>query len=503
MHRTNFSPPTVGRMAKRIFTRDLLDRIVPDNVKTHFGGLEALVWTELNVQQDNMILRKDKDGRQRVRQSGGPMNPKFGRQFLLQIINSCRGVVSTEYIEHVLPASILKAVERSLIVNGNNHEMVVITAKRDPNLGEISQQNILAGDVLGFMILYTGECKMHNDVPALQIICSNGSDKRVANYLLYLYVKCLREHNVKKGLLEVAGGYANPGAMCLYNKFGFREDALLDTSECFPESANGTTLAMSADLEDPGYDDIDQMVVNNDAIQLKRGVEGELMCAKTSDIGQKGVLQDEYINMRVENRNYLNRLFREESRDWYQEEIDQLMVMHDVNSDLLEGDEYDMNYVKRELLEKGKKIVEVEKKTLQEYSGNHDPMGSVSSVDYLGFRSSVDSASSDSSDSSVFSSSKSKSPGTKKRGVGFGPKSKYKYKYKYKSPNTKKRRVGSKYKSPNTKKRRVGSKSKSPNTKKRRVGSKSKYKSPNTKKRRFWSRYNSNPRSVKNRRSRS
>ena len=51
--------------------------------------------------------------------------------------------------------------------------------------------------------------------------------------------------------------------------------------------------------------------------------------------------------MRVENRNYLNRLFREESRE-NQEEIDQLMVMHDVNSDLLEGDEYDMNYVKRE-----------------------------------------------------------------------------------------------------------------------------------------------------------
>jgi hypothetical protein len=435
-------------MAKRIFTRDLLDRIIPDTVKTHFRGLDALVWTELNVQQDNMVLRKGKDGHQRIKQKGGPMKPSFGGRFVRQLIRSCRGGVSTKYIGNVLGNSLKKAVLRSLTVDGNNHEIVVITSNFEPNLGEVRQRNILAGNVLGFMILYTGECGIYPNIPALQIICSNGKDKRVANYLMYLYVKCLKAHGIPKGLLEVAGGYENPGAICLYNKFGFREDALLDTLECFRESANGATLAMSADLTDPGYGDIDQKVVNGEAIQLTLGVEGEPMCAKSGDVGQRGDAQDEYIQMRVENRKYLNRLFREDD----QEKIDQLMDAHGVDRDLLEGDDQDKNYVKRELIKKGKKIVEKEKKTLQEYSGDY---GSVRSA-----------------------SPSPTSPGTKKRRFWSKSKSKSRYNSTRKSKPYSFFAPKSKSKSSSTKKRRFGTKSRS----------KSKSKSPSTKKRRSKSR---------------
>lgn len=365
-------------MAQRIYSRAFLKKLVPPNVKKHFRELEAQVWSDINVHQEGIVLRKNKHtGHRKVKQSGKEYM-LFTKELLRDIISSCSDGISERYMRVPINESLIKSVSHSLTVEGNDHEMVLITRANSPDFSEISNRNTLASEVLGFMVLYTGECKMNPTIPALQIICSSGTDKKVANYLMYLYVKGLKKRGFEKGLLEVAGGYANTSAMCLYNKYGFREDSLLDTQDCFYQSYLGRTLAMSVDLNAMSYAGLDDVVVNGGVVQLTNGIVGEPMCAKTGDIGLNKPGQKGYIDMRTKNREYLTKLFRYKNvtNDAL---IQELVDIHDVNGDLLQGDDQDAHYMKKELIEKGKKLAETEKTTLEEYSKKNRSPGSESS----------------------------------------------------------------------------------------------------------------------------
>lgn len=60
----------------------------------------------------------------------------------------------------------------------------------------------------------------------LELLCSNGLE-RGGSFLLMVYLMALNARGSTTGFLQVAHGYTNMSALCLYNKFGFVEDPYL------------------------------------------------------------------------------------------------------------------------------------------------------------------------------------------------------------------------------------------------------------------------------------
>jgi hypothetical protein len=320
--------------SKRVVSKSLLESI-PPKVKAYFNE-DLTVHTDMSYQQGN--VRKS-----RYSMTQTEATPRWDTSFLTSVINTCREGVRGGYIEDALSEGV-----KNPTTLDNKHELVVITnVTSDAKVyGPINHE-----DVLGFMLLYTGECGTHPNIPVLQIICSNGKNKKVASYLIYLYLKGLMSQGITMGLLEVAGGYDNAGALCLYNKFGFRENASLDTPDCFEESAKGDTLAMSVDLADPKYTDgaLDAVVLGGTAIQIAE--DGEPMCVKKTDIGPGGTKQKKYIKNRTDSRYIVLNNVNAENIESYMEE-QQVEYKNNIN------------VAKRHLIKKGQQLAVTEGKSL-------------------------------------------------------------------------------------------------------------------------------------------
>jgi hypothetical protein len=65
------------------------------------------------------------------------------------------------------------------------------------------------------------------DTYTLELICSGSVVKNGGSFLLMMYLLALKYNNLTIGSLQVASGYENMNALCLYDKFGFREDVSL------------------------------------------------------------------------------------------------------------------------------------------------------------------------------------------------------------------------------------------------------------------------------------
>ena len=118
--------------------------------------------------------------------------------------------------------------------------------------------------VVGFLMTELGECNNANNefgnVPALNLVCaprkhvhSNtmkecraGTCGVIGRVLLFMYLFALKRKSIHNALLELAGLYCNVKGLCLYNKFGFREDVSLVEESCFKETDN---LAMICKLD--------------------------------------------------------------------------------------------------------------------------------------------------------------------------------------------------------------------------------------------------------------
>lgn len=94
---------------------------------------------------------------------------------------------------------------------------------------------------VGFIITEYEECKTMKKTHALKLICSLG----YGDLLLYSYLHFAKEFRQQYGVLELAGHFYNMNGLCLYNKFGFREDVSMIRTDCFDSSG---TLPMKVDL---------------------------------------------------------------------------------------------------------------------------------------------------------------------------------------------------------------------------------------------------------------
>ena len=112
---------------------------------------------------------------------------------------------------------------------------------------------------------------------------------------------------------------------------------------------------MKVDLTDIGLiNDLDEVLLGNKKmVELEITTQtSEPMCDKNRDIGiADSYEQNEYIDIRTNNREYLKELFDRYDED----EIKELLTENGIDEDVLEGDGVsNINYALKELIEKGK-----------------------------------------------------------------------------------------------------------------------------------------------------
>lgn len=146
--------------------------------------------------------------------------------------------------------------------------------------------------VVGFLMTELGECNNANNdfgnVPALNLVCapkkhvhSNttaeckaGTCGVIGRVLLFTYLFALKRKKIRYALLELAGLYCNIKGLCLYNKFGFREDVSLVEESCFKETDN---LAMICNLDSIKEQELIDALILNKPIDV---VNTEPLCDK-------------------------------------------------------------------------------------------------------------------------------------------------------------------------------------------------------------------------------
>ncbi len=96
--------------------------------------------------------------------------------------------------------------------------------------------------VLGMLIVQKGECEALPKIWSLRLICSANFAYLVlpaGSYLMTLFVYQALVRREVGLILEVAGGIGeNPGAACLYERFGFRLYEDLRGDDCFADNRN-------------------------------------------------------------------------------------------------------------------------------------------------------------------------------------------------------------------------------------------------------------------------
>lgn len=143
-----------------------------------------------------------------------------------------------------------------------------------------------------------------------------------------MYVFTMYARNERFGLLELANNYDNISGLCLYNKFGFREDISMKTDkkdiECFPEGfgseddIENASLSMYVDLKNKGINEttlLDALIRSKNII-LEPDVDGfEPLCDKKrydkdTKLSKQGTTQKDDVLQRRSNLAHLLELLR-------------------------------------------------------------------------------------------------------------------------------------------------------------------------------------------------
>jgi hypothetical protein len=207
------------------------------------------------------------------------------------------------------------------ITNALDHEdfdFIVLTSKLDEGKRKIKKN----AKTVGFLISQLGECNdrgnKYREIPALNLICAPKKHKCnsaspfcqqngcgvVSRILMFMYLYALKKKNIKYGILELAGNYCNVGGLCLYNKFGFREDISIkdyvsEDMQCFAEQG---TLSMICDLETITFDQLENALIKNENIDMPNS---EPLCRKSNlTLPEQNIVLDR----RMENFNNIMKL---------------------------------------------------------------------------------------------------------------------------------------------------------------------------------------------------
>jgi hypothetical protein len=243
--------------------------------------------TSLTEKQSRVLKQQRSDKLDSILRSS--CNPTFSKvereQYLLQ--NSCKKYYDKKNKHHndkEYPLKYLPGIGDTYFTDiMRDIELptydIVILANIEKSKKRIDQS------IAAFLITEKFECKdadnLYTDIPALKLICvsSRNKNRYTSRLLIFLYLYALKQSNYKYGLLELAGSYCNLSGLCLYNKFGFREDLSIKTDDCFPEIG---TLSMVADLDKITYANLEKALTSpgSDNVELP---DSEPLCVKESN----------------------------------------------------------------------------------------------------------------------------------------------------------------------------------------------------------------------------
>ena len=144
-----------------------------------------------------------------------------------------------------------------------------------------SNQRTKEEKVIGFLMTELGECRdadnVYGIVPSLNLICAprkhthskgtetekdckSGSCGVIGRVLIYMYLSALKRKGHTHGILELANIYCNLKGLCLYSKFGFREDVSMKEPSCFDQK---WTLSMVCELGNLKQDELDKALIDS------------------------------------------------------------------------------------------------------------------------------------------------------------------------------------------------------------------------------------------------
>ena len=212
-----------------------------------------------------------------------------------KMLETCKKSIGKHYFNRIFNVSVLGNTN---IISLEKHFDIVIVIKGN------KKEDVDPDNIVAFLVTQVGECKTYEYVDALNLICSNDvKGSPVGRIVFYLYIFTLKYHKIDKGLLELAGSYENISGLCLYNKFGFREDFSLMNRTCFPDEYN---LPMYVDMTDRAMNNENMLNALTKSINIPVSFEvEEPLCNKGTEIGINGKDQKKAIKRRMDNHDII------------------------------------------------------------------------------------------------------------------------------------------------------------------------------------------------------
>ena len=187
------------------------------------------------------------------------------------------------HVLHNIGSTYLKDNIKSAL-NTDSFDMIVLVSKLPCPSKTAKNEN-----AVGFLISQLGEChaeQKYASIPALNLICAPKKHKCkhancpssgcgfIGRILIFMYLYALKQQNIRYGILELAGVYCNIGGLCLYNKFGFREDISMKYTDCFGDPSN---LSMVCDLDTITTHALEDALLKNLNVNVP---DSEPLCSK-------------------------------------------------------------------------------------------------------------------------------------------------------------------------------------------------------------------------------
>ena len=134
---------------------------------------------------------------------------------------SCNGNIGEGYLNE----------SKNKVLSDKNYDLAAIFISQ-PGTTEAKQSK---KTLAGFVIVQKGECAKMPDTYSINVICSNKNRGKILMGLTLYAIKSNPKCKDNRCILEVAGGYMNVGALCMYSKFGFVQDLSLYGYDCFSD----------------------------------------------------------------------------------------------------------------------------------------------------------------------------------------------------------------------------------------------------------------------------
>lgn len=209
-------------------------------------------------------------------------------ELLAKMKSACKGRIGGDYMHKLFVKTTTAKIEVNV-----NYDIVIL-------LNGTKKEDIIPSNIAGMIITEIGECKTYPKIHVLNLICTKGPEgSPIGRILMFVYVYTCMIKRLPLGLLELAGCYENKKGLCLYNKYGFREDISMKEIDCFPDE---NTLAMYVDMTDPEMSEgnmLDALISSKNISVSSDGPEP--LCEKGSHIGPKGDGQPAAIAERMYN----------------------------------------------------------------------------------------------------------------------------------------------------------------------------------------------------------